>query len=123
MRTVLRFRAEYIISVSNGRVPAELYDCVFAGEVSAQTLEDIFYVFNMEHPSGYKGRSLSVSDVVEIFLASGEVSSITVSHGFKRIHFGKGKPNAEHKINQALQHKQEASNYRRLLWPKRRISQ
>lgn len=61
----------HIISVSNGRVPAELYDCVFAGEVSAQTLEDIFYVFNMEHPSGYKGRSLSVSDVVEIFLASG----------------------------------------------------
>lgn len=60
----------HIISVSNGRVPAELYDCVFAGEVSAQTLEDIFYVFNMEHPSGYKGRSLSVSDVVEIFLAS-----------------------------------------------------
>ena len=61
----------HIISVSNGRVPAELYDCVFAGEVSAQTLEDIFYVFNMEQPSGYKGRSLSVSDVVEIFLASG----------------------------------------------------
>lgn len=27
------------------------------------------------------------------------------------------------KINQALQHKQEASNYRRLLWPKGRISQ
>lgn len=50
----------HIISVSNGRVPVELYDCVFAGEVSAQTLEDIFYVFNMEHPSGYKGRSLSV---------------------------------------------------------------
>lgn len=38
----------HIISVSNGRVPAELYDCVFAGEVSAQTLENIFYVFNME---------------------------------------------------------------------------
>lgn len=42
----------HIISVSNGRVPAELYDCVFAGEVSAQTLEDIFYVFNMENGNG-----------------------------------------------------------------------
>ena len=31
----------HIISVSNGRVPAELYDCVFAGEASAQTLEDM----------------------------------------------------------------------------------
>lgn len=34
----------HIISVSNGRVPAELYDCVFAGEVSAQTLEDMICV-------------------------------------------------------------------------------
>lgn len=114
----------HIISVSNGRVPAKLYDCVFAGEVSAQTLEDIFYVFNMEHPSGYKGRSLSVSDVVEIFLASGESEFYYCEPiGFKRIRFERSKPNAERKINQALQHKQEASNYRRLLWPKRRISQ
>ena len=60
----------HIISVSNGRVPAELYDCVFAGEVSAQTLEDIFYVFKMDHTSGYKVRSLSVADVEEIILAS-----------------------------------------------------
>ena len=82
---------DHIISVSNGRVPVELYDCVFAGEVSAQTLEDIFYVFNMEHPSGYKGRSLSVSDVVEIFLASGESEFYYCEPiGFKRIHFLKG---------------------------------
>ena len=88
----------HIISVSNGRVPAELYDCVFAGEVSAQTLEDIFYVFNMEHPSGYKGRSLSVSDVVEYFLHQEEVSSITVSQsGSSGFALESGKPNAEHK--------------------------
>ena len=83
----------HIISVSNGRVPAELYDCVFAGEVSAQTLEDIFYVFNMEHPSGYKGRSLSVSDVVEIFLASGG-SEFYYCEPFA---LERGKPNAERK--------------------------
>ena len=72
----------HIISVSNGRVPAELYDCVFAGEVSAQTLEDIFYVFNMEHPSGYKGRSL--------FLASGGSEFYYCEPiGFKRIRFEK----------------------------------
>ena len=84
-------RLNHIISVSNGRVPAELYDCVFAGEVSVQTLEDTFYVFNMEHPSGYKGRSLSVSDVVEIFLASGESEFYYCEPiGFKRIRFEKG---------------------------------
>ena len=88
----------HIISVSNGRVPVELYDCVFAGEVSVQTLEDIFYVFNMEHPSGYKGRSLSVSDVVEIFLHQEKASSITVSQsGSSGFTFERGKPNAEHK--------------------------
>ena len=80
----------HIILVSNSRIPAELYDCVFAGEVSAQTLEDIFYVFNMEHPSGYKGWSLSVSDVVEIFLASGESEFYYCEPiGFKRIRFEK----------------------------------
>lgn len=88
----------HIISVSNGRVPAELYDCVFAGEVSAQTLEDIFYVFNMEHPSGYKGRSLSVSDVVEIFLASGGSEFYYCGQsGSSGFALKRSKPNAEHK--------------------------
>ena len=50
----------------------------------------IFYVFNMEHPSGYKGRSLSVSDVVEIFLASGGSEFYYCEPiGFKRIRFEK----------------------------------
>lgn len=49
------------------------------------------YVFNMEHPSGYKGRSLSVSDVVEIFLSSGGSEFYYCEPiGFKRIRFGKG---------------------------------
>lgn len=43
----------HIISVSNGRVPAELYDCVFAGEVSAQTLEDTA-AFLPEYPEKSK---------------------------------------------------------------------
>ena len=29
-------------------------------------LEHLFYVFNCEHPKDFKGRSLSVSDVVEL---------------------------------------------------------
>ena len=41
--------------------------------------------------SGYKGRSLSVSDVVEIFLASGGSEFYYCEPiGFKRIRFGKG---------------------------------
>jgi len=83
-----------ILSASNGRVPAELYDCVFAGEVAAETLEDIFYIFNVAHPSGYRGRSLSVSDVVEIPLAQGESGFYYCEPiGFKRIRFEKERTN------------------------------
>lgn len=81
---------EHITSASDGRVPAELYDCVFAGEVTVETLEDIFYVFNVAHPSGYKGRSLSVSDVVEISHTSGGIEFYYCEPiGFKRIRFEK----------------------------------
>lgn len=31
-----------------------------------QTLDDIFRIFNIEHPSDFKGHSLSISDIVEI---------------------------------------------------------
>jgi len=42
------------------------YDSVFEGEVECKTLEDVYVMLNRSHPRGYKGRSLSVSDVVEI---------------------------------------------------------
>ena len=43
-----------------------LYDKVFDGAVNASDIEDIYRIFNAEKPEGYEGRSLSVSDVVEI---------------------------------------------------------
>lgn len=42
------------------------YNCAFVGEVQAETLNDIFQMFNTYHPAYYIGRSLSVSDVVEV---------------------------------------------------------
>ena len=47
-------------------IDSKIYDRVFEGEVDCSNLEDVFHMFNREHPEGYKGRSLSVSDVVEI---------------------------------------------------------
>ena len=47
-------------------VQASLYDMVFEGAVEAKDIEDVYRIFNMEKPECYKGRSLSVSDVVEI---------------------------------------------------------
>jgi len=66
-----------------------IYDRVFDGEIYGTTPEDVFAKFNWEHPSGYKGRSLSVSDVVEI----GEGAEVEPgfyfcdSIGFKKVDF------------------------------------
>lgn len=47
-------------------INSKLYDLVFEGAVDCDTLEGVYRMFNLEHPEGYRSRSLSVSDVVEI---------------------------------------------------------
>lgn len=47
-------------------VPAEKYALVFDGAVAATNMEDIYRIFNVAHPAGYTGRSLSVTDVIEV---------------------------------------------------------
>ncbi len=62
---------------------------VFKGEIEAKGIEDVYRIFNMEKPEGYEGRSLSVSDVVEI-LKSDEIKPgfyYCDSIGFKIIPF------------------------------------
>lgn len=63
-RNLLYMRFEFAQRFG-GVDPAE-YELVFEGEVKAKTLEDVFYIFNRydKMPAGYRGRSLSVSDVV-----------------------------------------------------------
>ena len=43
-----------------------LYDRVYDGKLDCNSLETFYEKFNINHPADYKGRSLSVSDVVEI---------------------------------------------------------
>lgn len=43
-----------------------LYDRVYDGKLDCNSLETIYEKFNINHPADYKGRSLFVSDVVEI---------------------------------------------------------
>ena len=42
------------------------YDPVYEGEVDACDLEDVYDIFNCDLPEDYEGRSMSVSDVVEV---------------------------------------------------------
>ena len=43
-----------------------IYKEVWSGELDISNLDDIFRIFNVEHPSDFKGHSLSVSDIVQI---------------------------------------------------------
>ena len=57
-------------------IDSSIYDCVFFGEVECDGLEEVFKKFNLEKPEDYNGRSLSVSDIVEV------VDSENVEKGF-----------------------------------------
>ena len=48
------------------KIDRNIYDEVFSGSVDCRNLGDVFMVFNLYHPEVYRGRSLSVSDVVEV---------------------------------------------------------
>jgi len=54
------------LSLKNYQVDRKIYDVVFENEVNANDLEDVYTIFNINHPEGYIGRSLSKSDVVEV---------------------------------------------------------
>lgn len=72
-------------------VNSQIYDLVFYGEVNCETLEDIYRKFNIDHPTGYNGRSLSVSDVVRIFEEDGSsYYSYCDTIGFVDIEFDPG---------------------------------
>ena len=47
-------------------VNAAIYDRVYDGKLDCKSLEAIYEKFNIDHPDDYTGRSLSVSDVIEI---------------------------------------------------------
>lgn len=70
-------------------VNSAVYDSVFEGEIQCKTLEDVYVMFNRSHPQGYKARSLSVSDVVEV-VADEKLKPgfyFCDSFGFKEISF------------------------------------
>ena len=72
----------------SAEINGAIYDKVFSGEVECKSLEDVYRMFNLDHPENYKGRSLSVSDVVEV--ESGEVEKgfyYCDSFGFKPVSF------------------------------------
>ena len=83
------------------QVPSQYYMLSYEGNGAYKNLEEIYMQFNVQHPDDFRGRSMSVSDVVEV------VSSDSIekgfyfcdSYGFQKIEFI---PEKTHPLNQKL---------------------
>ena len=64
----------YVKGKNDNKIPYSQYEVVYEGKLDAQEPDDVFVLFNIgQKPDGYKGRSMSVSDIVE-FEYGGELS-------------------------------------------------
>lgn len=74
-------------------IKSEIYDLVFEGDVPCKHLEDVYRMFNVDHPKGYMARSLSKSDVVEIEGENGEKNTFHYcdSFGYQEVDFNPDK--------------------------------
>ena len=73
-----------------GTIPAELYHCVYDGDLKTQDLEQIFMILNTSCPPGYNGHSLSMTDVVELEDSNGKCSFFFCdTFGFQPVVFAK----------------------------------
>ena len=75
-RIAMMGHEDTLAKLNSDSIDSALYDLVFDGEVEAKDLEAVYAKFNLDHPAGYTGRSMSVSDVVEV------VESNTAKEGF-----------------------------------------
>ena len=74
-------------------VDASIYGKSFDGTVEADSLEDVYEIFNLEKPDGFKGRSMSVSDVVAVEKEGAEEPEYYYCDriGFRKIDFDESK--------------------------------
>lgn len=83
----LRFRPYDEILKISGEPDIKNYEVVYDGELETNDLESIYTKFNMEHPYGFKGHSLSISDVVELYDEDGSGFHYVDKFGFREIGF------------------------------------
>ena len=63
------------------------YQTVYDGEVETNNLEALYTKFNIDHPPGYAGHSLSMSDVLELYDENGSNFFYCDRFGFQEIGF------------------------------------
>lgn len=82
---------DYACRINGGYIDSSIYDKVFSGDVHCQYPEDVFTEFNSNvknyRLAGYYGRSMSVSDVLEVKEETGSTFLYVNQFGFKEIDF------------------------------------
>lgn len=78
-----------------GMPDRENYCVVYDGQLGTNDLEAIYARFNMNHPPGFTGHSLSMSDVVELYDESSSEYKFCDHFGFKNIDFEQKQPNQD----------------------------
>ena len=75
-----------------GEPDSASYLTVYDGEVETNELEALYTKFNVDHPPGYEGHSLSMSDVLELYDENGSTFHYCDTFGFKEITFREPEP-------------------------------
>ncbi|WP_313527836.1 YodL domain-containing protein [Anaerotignum sp.] len=70
-----------------GEPSKDHYDVIYDGNLSTNNLDEIYEICNLNHPTGYKGHSLSMSDVVELYDENGSEFHYVDRFGFQQIDF------------------------------------
>lgn len=83
---------EHIRKSCGDKIPADIYEAVYSGEIEDESCDDLWRIFNLDIPKGYKGRSMSVADVIEIIDSDGRSEFFFCDDiGFETISFEKEK--------------------------------
>ncbi len=70
-----------------GEPHKDSFEVFFDGSLSTNNLDMIYEICNLNHPKDYRGHSLSMSDVVELYDENGSEFHYVDRFGFKEISF------------------------------------
>jgi hypothetical protein len=65
----------------------ENYRVVYDVQLETNELDGIYEKFNLNHPAGFQGHSLSMSDIIELYDQDGSTFHYVDRFGFKEIDF------------------------------------
>ena len=79
---------DYVMEQCAGQFPSESYDRVYILACDDANPEKIFRILNLDHPSDYTARSLSVSDIVVFEFPDGHTEAYYCNTvGFTKVDF------------------------------------